>query len=311
MSIKIGLVGVGKIARDQHIPVLKRHPEFDLVAVASRNAEIEGVSCYKTMDDMLESEPEIEAVALCMPPQARYEIACKAIELGKHVLLEKPPGATLAEVDNLAAKASKAGVTLYASWHSRHATSVATARSLLETAEIQAVDIQWLEDVRKWHPGQDWIWEPGGMGVFDPGINALSIVTYVLPCDFHLVSANLSFPENRQAPIAANLSFICSNQAPVNARFDWRKDGDQFWNISIESSIGTLLLAEGGNRLFVEGSEHLEESGVGAHDEYQGVYDLFYNLTRDSMSNTDCRPLTLAADAFMLGSRKIVEPFQD
>lgn len=311
MAISIGLVGVGKIARDQHIPVLKEHPEFELVAAASRNAEIEGIDCYTSLDALLESKPEIDAVSLCMPPQARYEIACKALDHGKHVLLEKPPGATLSEVENLAKKASEAGVTLYNSWHSRHATSAETAKSLLRDAQIEAVDIQWLEDVRKWHPGQDWIWQPGGLGVFDPGINALSIATHILPCDLHLESANLSFPENKQAPIAANLSFRCANGAPVNAHFDWRKDGDQFWNISVKSNIGTLLLTEGGNRLFINGEEHEEEHGIGKHDEYKGVYDLFHSLIKNSKSDTDCRPLTLAADAFMLGDRKIIEAFLD
>ena len=33
----------------------------------------------------------------------------------------------------------------------------------------------------RWHPGQEWIWQAGGFGVFDPGINALSIVTRILP----------------------------------------------------------------------------------------------------------------------------------
>jgi D-galactose 1-dehydrogenase len=43
------------------------------------------------------------------------------------------------------------------------------------------VNVIWREDVRVWHPGQDWIWQPGGLGVFDPGINALSIITHILP----------------------------------------------------------------------------------------------------------------------------------
>ena len=41
--------------------------------------------------------------------------------------------------------------------------------------------VTWKEDVRHWHPGQQWIWEAGGFGVFDPGINALSIVTKIMP----------------------------------------------------------------------------------------------------------------------------------
>ncbi len=39
--------------------------------------------------------------------------------------------------------------------------------------------------------------EPGGLGVIDPGINALSIVTAILPKPVHLVSAELEFPEGR------------------------------------------------------------------------------------------------------------------
>ena len=43
------------------------------------------------------------------------------------------------------------------------------------------MEILWHEDVHKWHPGQQWIWEPGGFGVFDPGINAFSIATKIFP----------------------------------------------------------------------------------------------------------------------------------
>ena len=45
---------------------------------------------------------------------------------------------------------------------------------------IRRVECTWKEDVRVWHPGQAWIWEPG-IGVFDPGINALSVLTRILP----------------------------------------------------------------------------------------------------------------------------------
>ena len=40
--------------------------------------------------------------------------------------------------------------------------------------------IDWRESVRKWHPGQEWVWEPGGFGVCDPGINAMSIFTEIM-----------------------------------------------------------------------------------------------------------------------------------
>ena len=39
--IKVGIVGVGKIARDQHIPSIAANPDFELVAVASLSAAIQ------------------------------------------------------------------------------------------------------------------------------------------------------------------------------------------------------------------------------------------------------------------------------
>src|SRR5690606_40163452 len=67
--------------------------------------------------------------------------------------------------------------------HSRMALAVAAARRWLADRTIHEGRITWREDLRKWHPGQDWILDAGGMGVFDPGINALSILTEILPAD--------------------------------------------------------------------------------------------------------------------------------
>ncbi len=103
--------------------------------------------------------------------------------------------------------ARKQGVTLFATWHSRHAAGVAQAAGTGWRDKITHVQIDWKEDVRRWHPGQDWIWQAGGLGVFDPGINALSILTAILPEPVHLTEARLTFPENRDTPIAADLTF--------------------------------------------------------------------------------------------------------
>ena len=115
-------------------------------------------------------------MSLCTPPQARYDDARLALEAGRHVMLEKPPGATLSEVHDLIDLAARRDVTLFATWHSRHAAAVAVTRDWLGgQGRSASLDIIWKEDVRHWHPGQDWIWQAGGLGVFDPGINALSV----------------------------------------------------------------------------------------------------------------------------------------
>src|SRR3546814_18724024 len=112
---------------------------------------------------------------MCQPPQARFEAAAKAIRAGKHVLLEKPPGATLAEVEALTRLAEASATTLFAAWHSRYAPGVAPARAWLAARHIRRVAIVWKADVRSGHPCQQWIWEAGGFGVFDSGISAISM----------------------------------------------------------------------------------------------------------------------------------------
>lgn len=305
--IKIAIVGVGKIVRDQHLPAITRNPDFELVATASRHGTVDGIPAYKTIADMLVAHPEIEAVSLCMPPQFRYEAALSALTAGKHVFLEKPPGATISEVEDLKRIADAQGVSLFASWHSRYAPAVEQAKAYIAASPLKSMTVTWKEDVRHWHPNQDWIWEPGGLGVFDPGINALSIVTHILPKPVFLTKAELEFPENRAAPIAASLTFGNADRLVVSAVFDWRQTGKQSWDIEAETEAGKMRLADGGAKLYLDGTLAYETP----EEEYPGLYRRFSEIIKAGISDADVSPLTHVADAFMLGRRKIVEAFED
>ncbi len=308
MPIRLGLVGLGKIARDQHLPAIAANSDFTLTATASRNdSGVEGVAHFKTLPELLANSPKLDAVALCMPPQARFELAQRAIAHGLHVFLEKPPGATVSEVELLRAQAASKGVTLFASWHSRYATAVAPAREWLSKREIKRVSIVWREDVRVWHPGQAWIWEPGGFGVFDPGINALSIATHILPQAFFLKHATLEFPENRAAPIAAKLAFTDGLKTPIDMDLDWRQTGPQTWDITVETADGTITLSRGGSVLTLPGAA----PQTFKDEEYPNLYRRFAALIETSSSDADVRPLQLVADAFLLGKAERVEAFED
>lgn len=307
MPKKIAIVGLGKIARDQHVPSIGNNPDFELAATVSRNASLDGVDHYATLSQMLAARPDIDAVALCTPPQIRRRYAVEAIEAGRHVLLEKPPGATVAEVVSLKALAERHGVTLFATWHSRYAQGVEPARQWLADKTIESAQIVWREDVRRWHPGQDWIWSPGGMGVFDPGINALSILTHILPAPVHVTAATLEIPSNRQTPIAARIDFLGATGHPVTADFDWRQEGPQTWDITVHTIAGTLHLSSGGAVLTIEGNQHLAAPDT----EYDGIYAHFARLFATGASAVDLSPLQLVADAFMLADIRQAEPFPD
>ncbi len=305
--INLAIVGVGKIVRDQHLPSIAGNPDFRLVATASRHGTVDGVPSYASIDAMLDAEPSIDAVSLCMPPQYRYEAAHKALVAGKHVFLEKPPGATLSEVADLQDLADRQGASLFASWHSRYAAAVEAARSFLASTTIKSMHVVWKEDVRHWHPNQEWIWQAGGLGVFDPGINALSIVTHILPQAIFLTNATLEFPENRDAPIAADLHFRSADDLLVHAEFDWLQTGKQSWDIIAETAAGRMELAEGGSKLSING----ELTFSAPEEEYPALYRRFAEIIKAGTSDVDLAPLRHVADAFMLGRRKFVDAFYD
>ncbi|WP_296247418.1 Gfo/Idh/MocA family protein [Pseudomonas sp. UBA4194] len=305
--IRLGLVGYGKIAQDQHVPAIRNNPAFDLCAVATLGEPCPGVDTYASLSELLAKRPEVQAVAFCTPPQGRYAQVREALLAGKHVLVEKPPCATLGEAMALVELARSQGVTCLFAWHSRYAAGVDGAKAWLEGKSLTSVAIAWKEDVRKWHPGQQWIWQPGGLGVFDPGINALSILSYLMPEPLFVSTAHLRVPSNRQAPIAASLRLTDCNGLQVDAEFDWDHGRDELWQIEVHCEEGSARLSHGGARLWLDGVEQ----GVTDLGEYARVYGHFAQLVGSGGSDTDVQPLRWVADGFFVGSREGVAEFID
>jgi len=306
--VRIGIVGCGKIAREAHVPALSSDPAFELAAVAGPHAGLPGVATFPSLEVMLDALPQLEALAICTPPQVRYELARVALSRGKHVLLEKPPCPSVAALEHLASLAQAAGRTLYQSWHSQHARAVPLAARELAGRRLQRVRIRWKEDVRQWHPGQHWLWEPGGFGVFDPGINALSILTRLLEEPLLARAARLHVPANCATPIAAELSLQTASGVPIEAELDFRTPGMPCWEIEFHSDRGVLTLAEGGASLRRESGDAVSpEADLGG--EYTATYRRFAELLASGRSEVDSAPLRCVADLHLLATRIPTDAF--
>jgi D-galactose 1-dehydrogenase len=304
MTIPIAIVGGGKIARDQHVPTIAGSRDFVLAAaVTTSRSPLPGVPNFRSIPEMMAAAPEVKAVALCTPPRGRHAQVMQAIAHGLDILNEKPPAATLSEAQDFAVRAHDAGIVLYQTWHSREAAAVEPAAQWLAGKTIRRVAVTWKEDVRVWHPGQEWIWQPG-IGIFDPGINAISVITKILPGPLTLESADLRFPENKAAPIAASLAWAGSS-FPVTAEFDFDQKGPQTWDIDIQTDAGLLKLSMGASKMAVDG----ERVSVGEEPEYSHLYRRFAELVKARRSDADFTPFAHVADAFMLGRRSVIGPF--
>ncbi len=306
---RIGVVGVGKIARDQHIPAIAANEAFTLVACASRHGHVDGIPNFPTIAEMLD-DCDLDAVAICTPAAGPLRSGEAGTGEGKHVLLEKPPCTSTLQLDHLTRLAADAGRTLYQTWHSQHAHGVAPAQRLLKERALEGIRVTWKENVRQWHPGQTWIWQAGGFGVLDPGINALSILARIVPEPFFPRAARLFVPSNCEAPIAAEIDFITASGKPIAAELDFRHTGVQTWDIDIDTREGPLKLSAGGAILTIGEQEVPRDPGA-LDNEYHAIYRDFAALIARGQSEVDARPLQLVADIFMTAKHITVEPFRD
>lgn len=312
MSRKIAVVGLGKIALDQHLPAIASSPDWQLAATVSSSTCIDGVENFASIEALLQQRQDIRVVSLCVPPAPRFSMAVAALNAGCDLMLEKPPGATLVECELLQQLAAEKGASLYTTWHSCEADQIDRAKDWLSHRVVTGFDVTWCEDVRRWHPGQEWIWQPAGMGVFDSGINALSILTKVLPSPVRVVSATLEYPRNKQTPIAADVTMQLLSGVAGRATFDWRVLGDPIWTIEVQTEDGALQLLSGGKRLLIDG----QVEGGSASDtlsldsEYPRLYASLHQLVQQRRSRVDLRPMQLVSDTFSIASRELVAPFE-
>jgi len=303
--ITMAIVGVGKIASSQHAPTIARDTRFRLAATASEAGSFSGVPAFGSLEALLRDGPAIDAVAICTPPQSHELLARQAIAAGLHVLLEKPPAITALGLEGLKRDAAARGTTLFAAWHSRYTPGMDAGRSWLAAHRLTAGRIVWREDVRRWHPGQMWLWEPGGLGVFDSGINALSMISGLTAAPPSVLEAHFDVPLNAHTPIGAKVKLqLCG--APVDIDLDFRQQGPQTWNIDLEAEGGhTLALNMGGTSLETEPAGDTNTLAA----EYARLYGQFAQLVADRASDADGVPLQLVADAFMVARIRRVEAF--
>ncbi len=305
MTIRIALVGFGKIAKDEHLPAIVASSDFELVTIVSQSQPNDVMCAYfPTIGAMLAAQPGgIDAVAICTPPVPRFDIASEAILAGIPVLFEKPPTATLGELDELIGLAAVQGVPIHTAWHSQYAAGVGAATQALAGEKVASLTMRWHEDVRKYHAGQEWIWQPGGFGVFDPGINGLSILTQILHEPLLVRDASMLFPANRHTPISAEVTFHGQDRKAI---MDWHGGVEEEWSICIETESGkTVQLTEGGAKLEINGVP----KQLAPHDEYRSIYQDFAEVVTIRRSKIDREPLRIVADCFLVGERKMGEDF--
>jgi predicted dehydrogenase len=133
------------------------------------------------------ADPEVEAVSICAPNFMHREIAVAAAEAGKHFWGEKPLGRTLAETQEIADAAERAGVRTIVGLNYRHPPAVQHARRLIETGALGEPNHFRMQFVASYssNPKGALSWrflrEQAGLGILaDLGSHAVDLAQFLL-----------------------------------------------------------------------------------------------------------------------------------
>ncbi|GAA2011643.1 Gfo/Idh/MocA family protein [Microbacterium ulmi] len=191
-SLRCAIVGTGAVAH-LHARAVAAHPRAQLVAVAdlSRSAadafaaEWGRPAVYDTLDDLLAAEhPDV--VLVCTPPGAHRGQALASFAAGAHVVVEKPPAASLDELDDMRAAAASAGRQLAVVFQQRTGTAAAHVRGLLQDGAlgrplIAVCQTLWYRDAAYFAVPWRGSWETEGGGTtLGHGIHQLDLLAFLL-----------------------------------------------------------------------------------------------------------------------------------
>jgi predicted dehydrogenase len=204
VTLRVGLVGCGAIARRLHIPSLQAAGAV-LTAFASRSSssaeaarEEAGSGAVLSFEDLVAS-PDVDAVVICTPNALHAPQALAAIEAGKHVLVEKPFTVTVAESDAVLTAAATAGVVAMAAQSTRFYPMVVAARDAVRHGSVGSVTavrgVLCNAGPLAWAPDASWFLEPslsGGGALLDLGVHLVDTLRFVLDDEISSVAATLA-----------------------------------------------------------------------------------------------------------------------
>ncbi len=227
--VTLGLIGCGFVAESRHLPALGRISEVRVVAAADvdrvrRDLVADRFGIERRYGDAaaLLADPDIEAVAVCVPAEFHVEIALAALDAGKHVLIEKPLAVDAEDAERLSVRSrtssSKVMVGFNMRWH-RHVREARgiVRRGLLGPLEMMRTSFtSYHETLQGWRRSRD----RGGGVLFELAVHHFDLWRHLLDTEVEeIVAVSRSRQwEDETATVMARLA----NGIPVVSVFSER-----------------------------------------------------------------------------------------
>ncbi len=181
--LRFGLLGTGYWAAETQAAALDAHPDAEFVGVWGRDpakadalAQRYGVRAFADVDALL---PEVDAVAVALPPDVQAPLAVQAARAGRHLLLDKPTALTLPAAEEIVAAVDQSGVASVVFFTNRFQPEIAAFLDGLGPQDSARFTL--LASI--FTPGGPYAasaWRKEHGGLWDVGPHALSVLLPVL-----------------------------------------------------------------------------------------------------------------------------------
>lgn len=135
-KIKTGLAAYGMSGQVFHAPFISTNPHFELTAITERSKNLSKerypeADTVRSFDELLDRK-ELELIVVNTPDSSHYEYARRALEAGKHVVVEKPFTQTVEQGNELVALAAEKELMLSVYQNRRWDSDFLTVKDILE-----------------------------------------------------------------------------------------------------------------------------------------------------------------------------------
>lgn len=231
-KVKVGIVGVGWIAQVVHLPILRKLPEAEIVAVCDRDksraqlvAEKFGIKrSYGDVEMMLANE-NIEAVIVCTSTDAHKDVAIPLLESGKDVLVEKPIARTLAEAMAMTEAAKTSKGKLMVGMNHRFRPDTMIMKSFIEGKELGKIAYAKSGWLRRREHHSSWSTKKskaGGGVVLDLGIVMFDLAFWMLGYpEVSRVHASTYFQKTKEVEDTALLRLTTKSSTVLDVEVSW------------------------------------------------------------------------------------------
>nr|WP_302937569.1 Gfo/Idh/MocA family oxidoreductase [Megamonas funiformis] len=244
-KIRLGILGTSEIAFRRFLPALKKHSEFEYIGVASRNIEktklfVEsyGGKGYSSYDELLQDK-NIDAVYIPLPPALHFEWGKKALQAGKHILMEKPFCVNLQQTEELIELAKERNLAVHENYMFMYHKQLTKIKEIIDSGYLGKIRLYRIAFGFPMREKNDFRYnkELGGGALLDCGGYTLKLANYLLGDTTKVVCSNL-VKEDFEVDLYGNATL--QNDKGITAQVSFGMDNAYKCELEVWGSKATL-----------------------------------------------------------------------